>query len=297
MSTSKLFVYKVFRVCTLLIGFVFLTTQAAYAAQARIALVIGNADYPSRTVATLQNPVNDARDMHRALKKLGFKVYRLENAEEWKMEKAFRFFGQQLKAADPKNNDVVALFYYSGHGAQVNGKNYLLAVDKDSNYDVKESKVNKGIVLMTKLFHEINAVGDTTNIFILDACRNNPASKDVSSTEPSKRISALKGIYRMEEKLEIGNARGDGSDPDNSIFAYATARDKVAEDGEYGVNSPYTQYLLSLIAKKGLSAYDLFQQVGNLVKQAPNTEQEPWQYSSMKRDFYFNGTQEMYPTF
>ncbi len=77
-------------------------------------------------------------------------------------------------------------------------------------------------------------------------------------------------------------------DPGNSIFAYATARNQVAEDG-YGVNSLYTKRLLSLIRKPGLSATDLFHQVAVLVKQETSDKQQPWQSFSLDQEFYFAG--------
>jgi uncharacterized caspase-like protein len=286
MSTSNFSVYKV-SLCALL-ALVFFSIQPVQAAQKRIALIIGNADYQSSSVTSLRNPIRDARQMDRTLRKLGFEVFRLENAEQWKIEKAFRFFAKKLKAADPIRNDVVALFYYSGHGAQANGKNYLLSVTSDTDYDVTDDSKRRrnGVVPLTRLFKEINAVGHTTNIIILDACRDNPPTKKASASNRYTRSAAIKGLQWLDDEVE-SNRYGDGGDPSNSIFAYATARGKVAEDG-YGVNSPYTQHLLNMITQEGWSASQLFQQVGNLVKGETGGKQQPWLYTSLKRNFYFN---------
>jgi uncharacterized caspase-like protein len=280
MNSSRFSVYRV--ISGTLLALAFLASQAVFATTSRVALVIGNADYSSSSVQSLKNPVSDARGISEALKNLKFQVLSLENANQATMENAFRAFGQKLKADAKTHDDVVALFYYSGHGAQVNGKNYLLSVSSDTNYDMTDAKKRSGVVPLTKLFHALNVAGKTTNIVILDACRDNPPTKDVANKNTKSAV--IKGLEWLDEKETAGGT--DNSDPSNTIFAYATARGKVAEDG-YGVNSPYTQHLLKLIGQRGLSAYELFQQVGKLVERDTYSKQQPWQYSSLLKDFYF----------
>ena len=91
------------------------------AASRRVALVVGNGDY--RTATPLANPVNDATDMARALRKLGFDVVEGKNLDRRGMDDSIREFGRKLDGAD------LALFFYAGHGLQVNGKNYLVPID------------------------------------------------------------------------------------------------------------------------------------------------------------------------
>src|ERR1043165_4897763 len=93
----------------------------AAAAERRVALVIGNAAY--QTVGALDNPVNDARDMATKLAALGFDVVRVENGTKQEMERAVAQFSVKLGA------DAISLFYYAGHGVQVNGHNYLIPID------------------------------------------------------------------------------------------------------------------------------------------------------------------------
>ncbi len=88
----------------------------------RIALVIGNASYAS---APLRNPVNDVRHIASALKKVGFQVTKVENASLQSMDNAVRGFGQKARKSD------VALVYYSGHGLQLRGVNYLQPIGAD----------------------------------------------------------------------------------------------------------------------------------------------------------------------
>ncbi len=289
MSTSNFSQYQVVRWCALLLASVFLfscaTTQDQYPTpSSRVALVIGNADYPSPSVHSLNNPVRDARDMAQVLtEKLGFDVIHVENADQQAMLTAFRDFGQRLKAA-PRGEEKVGLFYYSGHGAQYNGTSVLLSVDTKVTGEFAAGR--DGIVPLTSLFKEVNKVADTTaNIFIIDACRDNPLiAKNDAGYGLTKSIKGLAWSEDEEDK-----AYQDISDPNNSLIAYATARGKVADDGYGGDNSPYTKYLLEHIAKPGLSANKLFQKVGKQVKQDTSSKQQPWQYGTLDKDFYFFG--------
>ena len=86
----------------------------------RLALVIGNSAYQT---APLKNPLNDAEDMAVNLKNLGFEIIIKKNADQRTMEDTIRYFGKQLR------NGGVGLFYFTGHGMQVNGRNYLIPID------------------------------------------------------------------------------------------------------------------------------------------------------------------------
>ncbi|MCK5537390.1 MAG: caspase family protein, partial [Bacteroidales bacterium] len=234
-------------------------SQSVSAATSRVALIIGNADYNSRFMATLKNPLNDSQSMRTALKSLGFKILHIENANQATMENAFRAFGNELQSEAENNDDVVALFYYSGHGAQVNGKNYLLAVNSGTDYQLyDDSSQNSGIVPLTKLFIELNQV-ETTNIVILDACRDNPL---IAKNELTNTAYATKSVRRGLEWLDestIGsnvNRLKNAKEPTNTIFAFATRSTDPALDG-LGVNSPYTKNLVNLIATKGLPVNEL----------------------------------------
>ena len=85
-------------------------------------LIIGNADY---SFAPLKNPINDADAMATALEGAGFKVIKETDADQAKMVEAVRTFGAELK-----QRGGVGLFYFSGHGTQIDGENYLLPVGR-----------------------------------------------------------------------------------------------------------------------------------------------------------------------
>ena len=109
----------------------------------RTALVIGNAAYKSDP---LLNPVNDARAMEKALDGMGFKVTLLENASQREMEENIDIFGEKLS-----EDGGIGLFYFSGHGMQVNGENYLIPVGENIIHEnkVKYASVNAAYVIET----------------------------------------------------------------------------------------------------------------------------------------------------
>lgn len=160
------------------------------------ALVIGNSAY--KFAPPLKNPANDASDISAVLKKLGFDVTTLLNASQQEMDEAIGDLGRRLAGGG------VGLFFYAGHGAQVNGENYLLPVDANlkSEADVKYKAVNAGQVL-TGMGEARNGM----NIVILDACRDNPF--------PRSYRSSKSGLAEMEA-------------PKGSIIAFATAPGNTA---------------------------------------------------------------------
>jgi hypothetical protein len=96
-------------------------TPPASTPERRVALVIGNAAY--QYTAPLHNPVNDAHDIALVLKDLQFQVILKTDATLETMAEAIFQFGERLKGGG------VGLLYYSGHGMQVKGENYLIPVD------------------------------------------------------------------------------------------------------------------------------------------------------------------------
>ena len=94
----------------------------------RHALVIGNADYTGDTLSALKNPANDAALIADTLEKAGFKVTLVLDADLRDMKRAVRDFTETLGAAGP---GALAAVYYSGHGFQAGGRNYLAPLGAD----------------------------------------------------------------------------------------------------------------------------------------------------------------------
>jgi len=219
----------------------------------RIALVIGNGAYKS---APLKNPVNDAQDMAAVLTNLGFQVIHKTNAARRAMVLAVNEFGRKLRKAD------VGLFYYAGHGMQIEGRNYLIPIGANvvDEQDVEFEGVDAGRIL-----GKMEAAGNTVNIVFLDACRDNPFSRSFRT--------GSRGLLRM-------NA------PKGSFIAYATEPGNVAADGR-GRNSPFTKHLLKHIKTPGLKIEDVLKRVRADVTSETGDKQLPWQSSSLVGDFYF----------
>ena len=224
--------------------------------QKRIALIIGNAAY--QFGGQLPNPVNDARSMKGALEKLGFTVIKYENCDLRTMKMAIDDFGKRLKDYD------VGLFFYAGHGIQVDGSNYLIPCNAmlDNEQDVDYDCVRAGRVLA-----KMEASKTKTNIVILDACRDNPFERSWSRSVDGNGLAFM-------------NA------PQGSLIAYATSPGNTASDG-VGSNGLYTSAILETIEEPGLTVMDMFQKVRAKVIQGSGGNQIPWESTSLIGRFYF----------
>lgn len=221
----------------------------------RVALVIGNGAYPT---APLKNPSNDATDLAAALGSLGFEV---TLGIDWglrEMDDAIRAFGDRLKQGG------VGLFYFAGHGLQVEGRNYLVPVGAriDSQSDVSFEAIDAGRVL-----GKMDDAGNGFNIVILDACRNNPFGRGFRSVD--------RGLAQVTA-------------PAGSFIAYATSPGSVAADGD-GRNGTFTAALLDSIKAPGLKLEDVFKRVRQQVASKTSSKQIPWDSSSLVGEFYFAG--------
>ncbi len=221
----------------------------------RTALVIGNARYKN---TPLKNPQNDAREMAATLKSQGFSVTLKLDANQEEMEEAISDFGRKLVEGG------VGLFYYAGHGVQVDGKNYLIPIGATikRQKDVRYKAVNANQIL-----DEMGYARNGLNIVIFDACRDNPL--------PRSFRSGKRGLARIEG-------------PKGTLIAFATSPGSVAADGA-GQNGTYTKYLLQHMKVQGLPVEQVFKRVLKDVNKETNGEQTPWVSSSFMGDFYFAG--------
>lgn len=236
-------------------------TAARAAEERRVALVIGNSAY--QHVTALTNPANDAKLMAGVLSALGFEL--VGGAAQLDLDKpalaqAIRTFGASLRPGS------VALFYYSGHGLQVDGVNYLVPIDANPNSlaDVDPQMVDAGRALQA-----MQQSGAALNVFILDACRNNPFGG---------RGLRSPGLAEMHA-------------PHGTIISYATQPGGLASDGVAGArDSPYTAALAQALRSPGLEVVKAFNEVGLLVAHATNDAQEPWlALSPLDHDFFLAG--------
>jgi WD40 repeat protein len=234
-----------------------LISQGTVQQERRVALVIGNGSY---TEGKLNNPTNDAADMAKVLRKLKFEVTLVENVNKQQMDAALGQFYKQLRLGG------VGLFYYAGHGVQVEGENYLIPIGARLS---QKSAVPYEAVPLGRVFKAMEEEGNGINIVLIDACRNDPYSQSWSRSEP-----LLRGLAPFQA------GRG-------TFISFATAPGKVAADGS-GRNSPYTTGLLQHIQIPGLPIEQMFKKVRETVDKITNQGQVPWESSSMIGDFAFS---------
>ena len=223
----------------------------------RVALVIGNAAYK---VNPLKNPVNDSNDMARSLRAVGFDVIEANNTTLAAMREATRRFADKLVNSD------VGLVYYSGHGVEVKGKNYLIPVNADikREYEVVDQAFDASQFL--EMMDSIRGPNNKrVNILLVDACRNNELQKSWRSTS--------NGLARMDA-------------PGGTFISFATAPGRVAADG-VGRNSPYTKHLLQALKQPNMPIEQVFKVVRRNVMDETKGEQIPWDNSSLVGDFFF----------
>ncbi|WP_076997446.1 caspase family protein [Variovorax sp. KK3] len=232
--------------------------QPGTAKERRIALVIGNARYPS---IPLDNPENDARLMASNLKRLGFEVNEQLNLDMRDMRRVLRDFARKLQEAN-----VVSVLYYAGHGVQIDGRNYLLPVDINlrDQEEVKDDAVDIEDLFLSR----VDRIRGGARIVILDACRDNPFAGR------TRNIRSAGGLAEMA-------ARG-------TLIAFASAPGAPAEDGPSGRNSVYTRHLADEMMTPGLEVEQMFKNVRVKVLRDTRDRQTPWINTSLTSNFSFN---------
>ncbi len=233
-----------------------LTLQPGTVLAARVALVVGNAAYEK---SPLINPINDARAMSAKLRELGFTVTEALNLKRDQIGITIERFLGQINRGDS------AAFFYAGHGVQVDGRNYLLAVDASlqSQYDVPLNAID-----VTRFLGRLENTGANVKLMFLDACRDNPFMARF-------RGSGNRGLARM------------GDAPNGTLISFATRPGGVAADGD-GSNGLYTSQLLRYIDQPGLPVELMLKKVATATLQASQGKQSPWIEGGITGDFIFN---------
>jgi hypothetical protein len=217
----------------------------------RLALVIGNKEYPWKP---LTNPVHDAIDVAAALGRVGFNggdVHPLTNLKEHEMKRAVREFIESIKPGD------FAFIYYSGHGVEVKGTNYLLPIDLPA--DATEGEVEDEAVSAQRITRDLEGQGAAVRVLVLDACRDNPLRATRSSGG---------GLVAME---------GTGS-----LVVFATEAGRTASDNSQGRNGLFTEYLLKALSEKGVSLDDAIRDAARQMAADTNHRQVPAMYGLLE---------------
>jgi uncharacterized caspase-like protein len=256
-------VYGVLRVCLLLL--VVVLTALPAQAQSKLALIIGNADYAH--LPKLANPANDARLIADNLTKVGFTVTSITDQSQAQMKAAIAQFSESVSK---EGTGTIALFYYAGHGVQIEGTNYLVPVDANVN---SAGDVVLGAVSASDLLKTLELARAKVNVLVLDACRDNPFK------------GGTRGFTRGLARVEA---------PAGSIVAYATAPGQVAQDGD-AANSPYAEALSKHISTPGLALEEVFRKVRIDVSTQTSNAQVPWEETSLTEEVILAGTAAQAP--
>ncbi len=236
---------------------------SAGAQEKRVALVIGNSAYSH--APTLANPANDATDMADALTALGFVVVKGLDLDKAGFDKTLRAFTSELEGAE------TALLFYSGHGLQVGGQNYLVPIDAKIG---RERDLDFETVRMDLVLKQMELERDgKTNIVILDACRDNPLTRNLARSMGTR--STVIGSGLAEVQTGVG-----------TFIAYSTQPGNVALDGS-GRNSPFTAALARHMLEPGQTLTSVMINVRRDVLAATSGKQVPWDHSALTGEFFF----------
>jgi hypothetical protein len=245
------------------------TTAEAAPSEGRIALVVGNAAY--RHLPGLPNAYNDAVDVSGQLRQLGFDVVALLDANHSQMTQGINRLMDKVAHAADGEREVVVLFYYAGHGMQVEGSNYLLPTD----FKINKESIDQQAINLAKLNIQIKLLADVIrfSIIILDACRDNPLN-----------IKGGEGWAKVQNPL-LPRRRNDNK-ATGTLYLFGTAPGAVAEDGQ-GRNGLFTTHLLAQMAEPDLSLIELYKNVAANVSQASMGKQVPFQGGAFSGEFCF----------
>jgi Caspase domain len=224
---------------------------------ARTALIIGNAAYTKPDTA-LKNAVSDARLMRQTFEILGFEVIYREDVDRRGMNAAFRDFQDLVR-----QKKGIAAFYFAGHGVQVQGRNYIVPVgahlQKDT--DARDAALDVDVMLQA-----VRDTGAQLNLFILDACRNNPLLATQRGNADSTQGSAAVGLAQM-------------TPPAGALVAFATEPGHVAADGLDAGHGLYTKHLARWLKEPSLTLEQVFKRTREAVKRESGDLQTPMEYS------------------
>lgn len=209
----------------------------------RVALVVGVSHY--ETINPLKNTLGDAMLVGDTLKSLGFTVTPLIDPERKDFAAAVEAFEKQAEGAD------AAVIYFSGHGAEVAGVNYLFPRDA-SNLSM-EKMIASGFEA-TRV-REAVMHARAVRLVILDACRDNPANG-------------------QKVELKAGLARETGGLTTQVVTLMAAAPGQTALDGA-GDHSPFALALTQALRQPRLTAGELPRLVQSDVQAATENRQSP----------------------
>ena len=241
--------------CTL-----FAFTAAALTAQeAKNALLIANGDYP-KEIGELVNPKPEAQALRKALESIGFNVTLVQDADREEIDQALSAFEDKTK-----KGGGIAFFHYGGHAMQIDGTNYLIpAKTKVTAKNIQYRCVNVNEM--------IESIQGSTNIIILDSCRNNPFPSEHRGTA-TRGLAPVQGKSTGKSKTMIVYSASDGNVAQDGVFTPALIKYIVQK------NKPFNEILL-----------DVNEEVRKKTAGEQQEPQEPRVYAPIMPPIYLAGT-------
>ena len=258
---TRLFLVMFLAYCgtTILIAQQSLHSQPVNADLQKFALVIGNGNYAH--ITKLNNPVNDANDMAAVLEALGFTVDKILDGNLDQMENA----AIKLRSRLSSSKNSYGFLFYAGHGVQSNGENFLIPADANIQ---SESFLRQRAVSVQAVLDELNQAGNSLNVVVLDACRDNPFSWKRSG---SRGLSVV------------------GYQPADSIVVFSTSAGSTAADGT-GRNGLFTGYLLNHLKNPNLEVTEVFRLTMGDVTNSSGNSQRPAVYNQFSSVAYLGAS-------
>ena len=220
----------------------------------KTALLIANASYDH--FRPLTTPLQEARQLGAALKRIGFEVQLLTDGGYDEMLDALHRFEERVR-----ERGGTALFHYGGHGVQVKGVNYLLPVDREIP---DERRVRSRAIPVDEISGALQAARSTANIVILDACRDNPLPRETRSTD-------VRGLAPVNDP------------PPNTLIVFA------ADGGQVAKHGLFTPALLRYIEQPGIEITAMLRRVRRDVYEASDRKQKPTNYDQLFTEVYLAG--------
>lgn len=204
-----------------------------------VALLVGNNDY--QFVGKLRNPIRDVNGIGNKFKGAGVRHEIVADATRTDMEEAL----DRLRLASMKAS--VVMFYFAGHGIEIEGKNYLLPTDVKR--PASSSGVATGAISLDQVLERLGQCGMSSRVLVLDCCRNNPFGN-----QPG-------GLARIKAS----------SLPPDTVVMYSGAPGEAVSDGGVGGHSPFAKRVIENLVP-GKSALTIFSTVATTI----DARQKPW---------------------
>jgi len=222
----------------------------------RIALVIGNANYPGHRLA---NPVHDAEDMRAALKRANFTVSLGKDLSKRAMQDEVARFVKDLRDGD------IAFFYYSGHGMQIDGENLLVPTDFPQAAPRQPGDTKAACFRFDDVQQSLEKSKARLSVLVIDACRTNPyrRTRDWDQGGPAPVEAGL-----------------------GSYVAFAASPGQTADDNPAESNGLFTKFLLKELQQPPPLS-QLFRTVRDNVYEASGEKQRPYLVDQVIGDFSF----------